>query len=490
MTKLSRRQSLKRAAAGAAAAGGVAVLGPEAALAAGTSPFIVVDQSGGGDYTSIEDAVASAPAGSMIFVKRGTHTVVNGEMDPAEGVLITGEGFGTRIRAKDGLNTNVFQIAHERVVLDNLTVDGNAANQAPGSSQCVAFTADNCEVVDCFVQDAAGAAIAGFGVSGLIVRGNYIFAGSAARPHWGVYLDGGNHCSVVNNTIAGCTHNGVHVENASHHNTVTGNTARDCGYSGIQVENGPYDNSFTANACFGNYFGIRIESARGNVVAANSVGRSLKSGIHLDSGTESVVADNSARDNRLDGIRIFASGGSAITGNMTSLNDRAGILLEDSSDCVCDGNVSMNNGRQTSSPNLRAGIGVSRSGGSCANNVVTNNRCLDTQATKTQEYGIAVLNGATNTLLSGNMLVGNRSTSGALLVSASSLPGTYSTPYRRLTVTVGTAKQAIPHGLPYTPTFVAITMTSAGTIWRAGDSGSNIYLQADAAGRTAEVLVG
>ena len=56
--------------------------------------------------------------------------------------------------------------------------------------------------------------------------------------------------------------------------------------------------------------------------------------------------------------------------------------------------------------------------------------------------------------------------------------------------TVGTAQATIAHGLGYTPTVVIAQLTSAGQIWRsAAPDGTNVYLTADAAGRTCEVLV-
>ena len=57
-------------------------------------------------------------------------------------------------------------------------------------------------------------------------------------------------------------------------------------------------------------------------------------------------------------------------------------------------------------------------------------------------------------------------------------------------VTVGTTQVAIPHGLGYAPSSVTITMTSPGTIYKSATSdATNIYLTADAAGRTAEIYV-
>jgi hypothetical protein len=56
--------------------------------------------------------------------------------------------------------------------------------------------------------------------------------------------------------------------------------------------------------------------------------------------------------------------------------------------------------------------------------------------------------------------------------------------------TVNGTQATIAHDLAYTPTQITIQMTSAGTIWKsAASDGTNIYLTADDAGRTAEVFV-
>lgn len=56
--------------------------------------------------------------------------------------------------------------------------------------------------------------------------------------------------------------------------------------------------------------------------------------------------------------------------------------------------------------------------------------------------------------------------------------------------TIGTTQVTIAHGLGYTPTVLLILPTSAGQIWRsAASDATNVYLTADAAGRTCDVYV-
>jgi hypothetical protein len=96
--------------------------------------------------------------------------------------------------------------------------------------------------------------------------------------------------------------------------------------------------------------------------------------------------------------------------------------------------------------------------------------------------------GPADLLLGPNSLAGNV-TGGVSIASPG--PRIDSVPHRRLTATVGASKTAVPHGLPYAPRSIAITMLGPGSVWKsAAADATNVYLTADAAGRSAEVLVG
>jgi parallel beta-helix repeat protein len=180
-----------------------------------------------------------------------------------------------------------------------------------------------------------------------------------------------------------------------------------------------------------------------------------------------------------------------VTGNSCAGNGRAGVLLEDTSDCVCQGNSASGNGRDSAGGNLRAGIALLQQGGACAGNVVADNRSFDSQSTKTQQYGIAVLNGADNNLVAGNLIDGNAQSKGSLLISSQAVAATHAVPYRTVKATVGMSQTAVPHGLPYIPMAMTITPTSNGTVWRSAPAdATNVYLRADRSGCTVEIAVG
>src|SRR3954452_12864468 len=121
---LSRRETLRRAGLVAAGGAGAALMAPSAASAASSSNlYVVVDAAGGGDYTDIETAVSSVGPEFTIFVKAGLYTVNTGNMRPRRGVRIIGEGYGSHIRAKDGLNRNLFILEEDQNVFENLRID-------------------------------------------------------------------------------------------------------------------------------------------------------------------------------------------------------------------------------------------------------------------------------------------------------------------------------------------------------------------------------
>lgn len=222
--------------------------------------------------------------------------------------------------------------------------------------------------------------------------------------------------------------------------------------------------------------------------------------------TNNVISDLTASN--LYGIHLAIGDEHVVTGNFINTTTGPGIFIAATS----SRNIVSNN-RVTS-----ASFPVQVQG---ANNVIENNRLY---ATATVANGALKLSGASalrnvvkgNTIRSGdswadigvyssadyNIIQGNYLLSGGNVYNPSG--GTHNTlePNHTATLakattmkalgaqTVGASQATIAHGLGYTPTEIQITMTSAGTMWRsAASDGTNIYLTADAAGRTAEVFV-
>jgi parallel beta-helix repeat protein len=484
---ISRRALLAGAAASAAA--------PAAADAAQPSGlFVVVDAAGGGDYTDIEEAVAATPPNSTIFVKNGNYQVHTGDMDPAAGVRLIGEGRGSHIRARDGLDTNVFFISHPNVVLERLRVDGNGANQTYASGNCISYRATTGgKVLNCYVQESPGYNLVGFSCTELVFDGNWSFDSREEA----IELHGCSHCTIVNNSVYNAL-NGIVLWNADADCgwcSVLGNTVVGSSGYGIVVTDRGHDAAIVGNTVHGSKLSGITLNIRAEAIAVNgnvSTGNGGH-GIQLDRVLSCTVSRNVVRGNALAGISLNVTESCTVHGNVVTANGHDGVHLdtqpaESARGNRVSANVCVGNGRKSAG---RAGVGLF---GPIDGAIVANNRCYDSQATATQTNGVAAAERpapspqSRNLLLGPNLVDGNRTT--GLSVSVAT-PQAFTVPYRRVSSSVGPGETAVPHGLPYVPRTVELLMTSGGQAWssRAPD-GTNVYLTADAPGRTVEVLAG
>ena len=491
---VSRRAALLGGGAGLGALAAGALARPSEAQASTHGFYILVSASGDGDYTDLEAAVAAAPAGSTIFVKRGTYEVKSGNMRPAAGVRIYGEGHGSHIRSADGMNRNLFLVQANNVVIESVRLDGNKAGQTSIAGNCVYLDGiQGARILNCYVHDSPNYNIVMFpNTSRCTVQGNHVWGATQE----GIELMGGAHCSVVGNVVWDCGGQGIflwnHVGGDCRYNTVSGNTVQGCTF-GIQVTDGAHDNVVTGNTSFGNKaHGIVVNECGANVVTGNIVKGNPSNGIHVQRAPNSVVADNLVAGNGAVGILVNNAAGVAVTGNNVTDNGRHGIDIGATYDKpgpfggTCTGNVCAGNGTDTSQ-SKRSGISL---GGAYRGAVVANNRCYDPKPTPTQLYGISVPDGYGSDFLIGPNILDGNATSGLSVNTGAN--GTYAVPYRKLTVTVGGGQGAsVPHGLPYTPRVVTVSMTSSGQIWRsAAPDATNVYLTADGPSRKADVFVG
>ena len=491
--KLSRRAALTGAGAGAGALAAAALVGAPPAHAATGGFYIVVSAGGDGDYTDLEQAVSEAPAGSTIFVKRGVYEIQVGNMSPAAGVRILGEGYGSHIRARASLNRNLFLLQRDNIVVEALRLDGNKAQQTSIIGNCVYLDGiQGARVLNCYVHDSPNYNIVGFpGTRRAVIQGNHVY--NATQE--GIELMGGSYSSIVGNIVWDCGGQGIYLWNHTgdcKFNTVTGNTVQGCTF-GIQVTDRAHDNVVTGNTSTANLsHGIVVNEAGSNVVSANVVTSNPGNGIHLQRSPNCVISDNLVSGSGAAGILVNNASGASVTGNNVSANGRHGIDIGATYDkpgphgATCTGNICAGNGTDASQ-SRRSGIGVS---GAYRGVVVASNRCYDPKSPATQLHGISVADNTSTDVLVGPNIVDGNGQSGLLV--ASNADSVHAVPYKRLSVTVGSGgATAVNHGLPYVPRVVSVSMLSDGTIWRSGNSdASKIYLTADGPNRRADVFVG
>jgi len=183
-----------------------------------------------------------------------------------------------------------------------------------------------------------------------------------------------SHCSVGNNICQGNGSRGVRVYNLSNYNAIIGNVCEGNTDEGIYIYSGPdgasEHNIAEGNVCRNNNIGIRVYGSKWNVIKGNNCLGNTLSGIDID-GDLTEVNGNSTCRNGGHGI-ILVSPHCTISENLCEGNGGDGIRLADAID-----------------------------------NVVTSNRCTDTQPTKTQDYGIRETGTADYNVIIGNNLRGN-----------------------------------------------------------------------------------
>lgn len=491
----TRRSTLVRTGGYVAAAAAILVA-PETAQASAENPFVVVDPAGGGDFTDLEVAVRSVPSNSMIFVRRGTY-IISDSLRPAAGVRIVGEGYGTEVRANAGLNKNVFFIEHDYVVLENLRVNGNRANQQVGKSTIDYQRSIGGRVVNCWAHSAGGYGIVAYpGCRDFVITGNLVWDTSD-----GIELGGASNCAIVGNTCVS-NGNGMNFWNSTGDcafNAITGNTISNSSGYGIVLGDGAHDNVVGGNTCDSNALsgifvgnggsGI-IRPANGNTITANVVTNSGRSGILLNGVADIIASNNILRNNGLHGLWARYPESCSIIGNTAVGNMASGLRVEGvfsaspARGIMVASNICRNNGRS-------GGDGISVFG--ALQVTIVHNCCYDTQSTKTQRYGISVADNPSgvpndNLLVGPNLVDGNRD---AGLSITSDPTKAQSVPYRKVSATVDSTQTAVPHGLPYAPRATTITMRSPGSVWQSAPPDAvNVYLTADSLSRQVDILVG
>jgi parallel beta-helix repeat protein len=89
-----------------------------------------IDFSGTDAATVIQQAINALPAGGMIFIKAGTYSITQAIVDNGHNyVEISGEGRNTILKVANGVATSVFKIWYRTSwVIRDLVIDGNKAN--------------------------------------------------------------------------------------------------------------------------------------------------------------------------------------------------------------------------------------------------------------------------------------------------------------------------------------------------------------------------
>ena len=231
---------------------------------------ITVDDSGGANYTSIQDAVNNANDGDTILVYTGTYTE---NVDVKKRLIIKSESGNpddTIVQAADP-EDHVFYVMADNVI------------------------------------------ISGFKVTG--------------ANNYGIRLEGVEECAVINNIVSNNRY-GIGMEN-SDHNDLFNNIANANEWDGIILRHSRY-NTLNNNNVSKNKIGIYVHSSQYNELSNNNASNNSV-GIEQALSDNNKLKSNIVSKNRC-GIFLYKCNNNEITGNTLNSNSDCGIYLRYSDD--------------------------------------------------------------------------------------------------------------------------------------------------------------
>lgn len=484
------------------------------------------------DDKVIQTAIAYA-AGSKVFIKPGTYYITASLVPNADGLWLMGEGKNTILKIKNNSITDqicpiiwimdypAHSSSYSDIIVSNLTLDGNKANQAPTSN------------------DARYTALGVWIERGSPGTGNYLLESLWVHDCWsgGIYLEEEvgaypfiNNNTILNNiftynngvdispSIAGSGRSGIHVDqmrnailtNIQSYNNVgagiyinygihiigdqiitfgngKGTTANKS--SGLRLASGCYGCRFANLASYGDYYGILlmggaatvegsiqycdiqatiISSINGGVYGDyvyNSkidsiVKESGDNGIYLDHGSDNIFRGISSENLAYHGIQVSTNGQYNTFDNMiVKQNQRNGIYLIGSNNRILGGVVANNSQASTLAYNE---IFLN----TATNCMIRNVKTYSTLVAKTA-YSIFETGSADYNYFIDNIL--NSGYSGIIYKKGThsvvkSNQGYITESSGSSTITAGSKYATVTHGLAITPTLDQIMISWADNI--------------------------
>lgn len=374
------------------------------------------------DQIEIKAAIDNLPAsGGLIYLREGTYVVSDSIHIGKSNVALAGAGASTIIKIRDNLNASTKTIKAgwcSRVLIQNLCIDGNKANQTAGMfgivfEDGISFS----KIANCLIENVRGDGIWLNSSSNNTISGN-ICSGNNVR---GIHLNNACNNTIVGNSCWG-NDSGIWLYPSSDYNTVTGNTVYSNLSGGIRMSSACY-NTVSGNTCYLNaWAGIACLDGGNNTISSNTCNNNGVYNIALFNSHHNTISGNTCTGNRREsseyGKGIFLSESSSnntITGNICNGNDDGINLYARTSNNTISGNTCQGNYRwgiylhywcnnntisgDTCAGNGTAGIFLKESSDS---NLIAANHVFD------QPYGIMIFDSTCdNNKLVGNYAYGN-----------------------------------------------------------------------------------
>lgn len=326
------------------------------------------------DGTSDEDEInaaitaANSVGGGVVYLLEGTYTV-DSPILLDDNVTLTGAGSATVITIPNSFDTdiNIIQDADgagstdNNIVIRNLTIDGNSANQSAGVMYGIRIfysgvAADESVVIDSIAIRNTRYSSVWFDMVNYGVIKNSTFdkdiflypsdPGDATNAYiannilsnaGGIYLDDYIHTTIVGNTVEGY---GIFLDDGSVWAVIKDNKIYNSAYSGID-SNSMFNTTISGNIIVGSAsHGIYVDNGTENTIINNWIEDSASDGIRVGSGNDdNIISGNYILEYGLtntasSGIRIWSGERNAITNNVIRDSAGSGYAIRLSVDTV------------------------------------------------------------------------------------------------------------------------------------------------------------
>lgn len=169
---------------------------------------VIVAKDGSGDFTDLQTGINALPAGGgKVSVKNGTYELSDVITILTSNVLLEGQGDATIIHLADGINKNMIEVGNgadaiSNVIIRDLMLSGNKANQNAGAGIYVRQYATNCDVKRVHVYDTYSYGIyAGLDADNVDISGNFL----DQTGNYGIYLTSADYALIQANKFYRCS---------------------------------------------------------------------------------------------------------------------------------------------------------------------------------------------------------------------------------------------------------------------------------------------
>ncbi len=263
------------------------------------SSTLTVDDSGGANYTRIQDAIDNASNGDTILVYSGTYY--------------------------ESVNVD------KRLVLRGVDTGGGkpVVDAGKGGSVAIALSAGNSTIEGFTIVNAAT------GIH-VISNNNIIRNNTISMCYYGILLENSSN-NILSDNNASNNSESIRLSYSSNNNILSGNIALNNNY-GLWLDSSS-NNALSGNNASYNHFGIFLSFSNHNMLSTNTANINKYYGIYLYNSNNNTLSNNTINLNNNRGVWLWYSDYNILSGNIAILNKETGIVLQDSDNNTLGGNI-------------------------------------------------------------------------------------------------------------------------------------------------------